>query len=387
VSRIRRVAAITGIRSEYDILFAVLKAIDAHPDLAVEVIVSGTHLSPQFGYTVQQIEADGFAIVQRIDSLLDANSAGSRLKSAALQQIGLVQALEHLQPDFLLVCGDREESISCALAGAYLNIPVAHLAGGDIVVGNVDDSVRHAVTKLAHLHFPFSVESARRIHRMGEEPWRICQTGNPGLDRFGWIPPLPRSELAARLDLPPGDDPLLLLIQHNISSEIGDAARQMEISLQAVAELGYPTLVGYPNSDAGSRDIIEVIRRYERSAANIRTYRNLPREEFLSVLRAASVLVGNSSLGILEAPFLKLPVINVGNRQKKRQHAENVLFVPHDKDRIVAAIRRALTDIDFRERVADCSCPFGDGRAGARIAAKLAETPVDNRLLVKDWAY
>jgi GDP/UDP-N,N'-diacetylbacillosamine 2-epimerase (hydrolysing) len=387
VSQVKRVAAITGIRSEYDILFSVLKAIDAHPDLAVEVIASGAHLSPQFGYTVKEIEADGFPIAQRIDSLLDANSAGSRLKSAALQQIGLVQALEHLRPDFLLVCGDREESISCALAGAYMNIPVAHLAGGDIVVGNVDDSVRHAVTKLSHLHFPFTAESANRIHRMGEEPWRICQTGNPGLDRFGWIPPLSREELANRIDMPPGDGPLLLLIQHNISSEIDDAARQMEISLQAVAELGYPTLVGYPNSDAGSRDIIDVIRRYERSTPNIRTYQNLPREEFLGVLRAASVLVGNSSLGILEAPFLKLPVVNVGNRQKKRQHAENVLFVPHDKERIIAAIRRTLTDIDYREQVAHCSCPFGDGKAGIRIARTLAETPIDNRLLVKDWAY
>jgi len=384
---IKRVAAITGIRSEYDILFAALKAIEAHPQLSAEVIVSGAHLSPQFGYTVQQIEADGFRIVQRIDSLLDANTAGSRLKSAALQQIGLVQALEHLQPDFLLVCGDREESISCALAGAYMNIPVAHLAGGDIVVGNVDDSVRHAVTKLAHLHFPFTRESADRIVRMGEEPWRVCLAGNPGLDRFGWVPPLSRDELAGRLDLPPGREPLLLLIQHNISSEITAAAGQMEVSLQAVAELGYPTLVGYPNSDAGSRDIIEVIRRYEKTTPNIRAYRNLPREEFLGVLREASVLLGNSSLGLLEAPFLKLPVINVGNRQKKRQHAENVVFVPHEKERIMAAVQRALTDADFRQRVANCSCPFGDGHAGERIATTLAETPIDNRLLVKDWGY
>lgn len=387
MSQIKRVAAVTGIRSEYDILFAVLKAIDAHPDLAVEVIVTGAHLSPQFGYTVQQIEADGFPIVQRIDSLLDANTAGSRLKSAALQQLGLVQALEHLRPDYLLVCGDREESISCALAGAYLNLPVAHLAGGDLVVGNVDDSVRHAVTKLSHLHFPFSEESAERIRRMGEEPWRVCVAGNPGLDRFGWVPQIPREELAARVGLPPGDEPWILLIQHNISSEIADAAQQMEVSLQAVAELGYPTLVGYPNSDAGSRDIIEVIRRYEKVAPNLRSYRNLPRAEFLGVLRMAAVLVGNSSLGLLEAPFLKLPVINVGNRQQRRQHAENILFVPHDKEQIKAAIQRALFDRSFREQVAACSCPFGNGQAGARIAATLAATPVDRRLLVKDWAY
>lgn len=387
MSQIKRVAAVTGIRSEYDILYAVLKAIAAQPGLTVEVIVTGAHLSPQFGYTVRQIEADGFPIVQRIDSLLDANTAGSRLKSAALQQLGLVQALEHLRPDYLLVCGDREESISCALAGAYLNLPVAHLAGGDLVVGNVDDSVRHAVTKLAHLHFPFSEESADRIRRMGEEPWRVCRAGNPGLDRFRLVPHVPRAELAARLGLPAGNEPWILLLQHNISSEIGDAARQMDISLQAAAELGYPTLVGYPNSDAGSRDIIEVIRRHEKQAPNLRPYRNLPREEFLAVLREIAVLLGNSSLGLLEAPFLKLPVVNVGNRQKRRQHAGNILFVPHDKDRIKAAVRQAITDPAFREQVANCTCPFGDGQAGPRIAARLAETPVDDRLLVKDWAY
>lgn len=383
----KRVTAVTGIRSEYDILFAVLKTIQAHPGLALDLIVTGAHLAPQFGHTVRQIEADGFTIAHRIDSLLDANTAGSRLKSAALQQIGLVQALEQRPPDFLLVCGDREESISCALAGAYMNIPVAHLAGGDIVVGNVDDSVRHAVTKLAHLHFPFSDESADRIRRLGEEPWRICMAGNPGLDRFNWIPPMSRSELEFRLGMEIGARPLILLIQHAISSEIGDAARQMEITLRAVAALGLPTLVGYPNSDAGSRDIIATIQHFEKMTPNIRSYRNLPRDVFLGVLRQAAVLLGNSSLGILEAPFLKLPVVNVGNRQMKRQHAENVLYVGHDQAEIVRAVRKTLEDEAFQAQVKACACPFGDGHAAVRIADRLAATPIDRRLLVKDWAY
>jgi GDP/UDP-N,N'-diacetylbacillosamine 2-epimerase (hydrolysing) len=383
----KRIVVITGIRSEYDILYSVLRAIHAHDGLELHLVVTGAHLAPQFGYTVAQIEADGFPVAERIESLLDSNSAGSRIRSAAIQQLGLVQALERIRPDMMLVCGDREESITCALAGAYMNIPVAHLAGGDIVVGNVDDSVRHAVTKLAHIHFPFSEESAVRIRRMGEEPWRIHMTGNPGLDRFRLFPSLSRAELSRTLRIELDDTPLILLIQHNISSEIGDAARQMEITLQAIETLGYTTLVGYPNSDAGSRDIIAVIEHYRKRLNNLCVYRNLPRNEFLSVLKTADVLVGNSSLGILEAPFLKLPAVNVGNRQKKRQHADNVLFVPHDRNAIVQAVKTALHNNVFRERLQTCKCPFGDGYAGTKIADTIHAMKIDRKLLVKDWTY
>lgn len=180
----RKVLAVTGIRSEYDILFSPMKAIYDHPDLELQVLVTGAHLAPRFGGTVRQIEEDGFPIVECLESLLDSDTASSRIKSAAIQLMGLIQALVRLKPDFLLVCGDREEAIMGAVAGAYMNIAVAHIGGGDLVIGNVDDSVRHAVTKLAHLHFTFTKESAERILRMGEEPWRVHCVGNPGLDRF-----------------------------------------------------------------------------------------------------------------------------------------------------------------------------------------------------------
>lgn len=385
MGRRRRVLALTGIRSEYDILFSPMKAIHEHPDLELQIIVTGAHLAPRFGLTLRQIEEDGFPIVEHIESLLDSDTASSRIKSAAIQLMGLIQTLERLNPDFLLVCGDREEAIMGSLAGAYMNIAVAHIGGGDLVVGNVDDSVRHAVTKLAHLHFAFSEESAERIRRMGEEPWRVHCVGNPALDRFRLLPRLSREELSRRLDFDVTEGPVLLVIQHVISSEIDDAARQMRITMEAIAELGYKALIGYPNSDAGSREMIQVIEEYGARLPFVKVYRSLPRLEFVNVLQTIDVLVGNSSLGILEAPFLKLPAINIGNRQRRRQHADNVIFVSHDKEAVKGGIEMALHDPKFRQRIQDSSCPFGDGHAGERIAAVLAEIPNDSKLVVKDW--
>ncbi len=383
----KRILAFTGIRSEYDIIYSPLRAMSQHPGLELMVVASGAHLSRNFGYSLRQIEKDGFPIAERIESLLDSDSPAGRIKSAAMQLLGLVQTLERLRPDFIFVCGDREEAINAALAGAYMNIAVAHLGGGDLVVGNVDDSVRHAVTKLAHLHLVMSEDSAQRVLRLGEERWRVHEVGNPGLDRFRLLPRLNRRELGERLGMELREGPLLLVIQHIISSEIADAARQMEITMDAVAELGYQALVGYPNTDAGSRDIIQVLERRAAELPFVKLYRNLPRLEFVNLLQEADVLLGNSSLGLLEAPFLKLPAVNIGNRQKKRIHAENVIFVPHDKEAIKAAVEKALKDPEFRQQVRQCSCPFGDGRAGERIAEVLAATPVDDRLLTKDWTF
>lgn len=387
MERRKRVLVLTGSRSEYDILYSVMSAIREHPALELGVIASGSHLSPLFGHTVRQIEADRFPIVERIENLLDGDSALSRARSAALQLLGLTQALERLDPAFLLVCGDREEAISAALAGAYGNVPVAHLAGGDVAVGHVDDSVRHAVSKLAHLHLALSAASGRRIELLGEEAWRIHVVGNPGLDRLRLEPRLGREELSRRLGVDVRRGPILLVIQHVISTEVEDAAAQMEITLEAVAQLGFTTLVGSPNSDAGSRAALGVIRRATERHAHVHPVGTLPRDVFVNLLRTADVLVGNSSLGILEAPFLRLPVVNVGRRQGGREHAENVVFVDHDAGAIREAVKRCLFDEGLREQIAACGNPFGDGRAGERIAELLVSAPPRERLLVKRWTY
>lgn len=383
----KKILAVTGIRSEYDIMSSVFHAIQAHPDLDLRLAVTGAHLSEAYGHTVDEIRADGFEIVDEIESLINGDGASARVKGLAVQLQGLVQTATRERPDMLLVLGDREESITTALAGAYMNIPVAHLCGGDRVVGNVDDQVRHAVTKLAHLHFTTNQESADRVLHLGEQPFRVHNVGNPGLDRLLEVPQLSAGELSQSLGFTIDDDaPLLVVIQHVISTEIDGAYQQMRETLEAIEDLDIKTVLSYPNTDAGGQQMIRAIREFEY-LPNLYTAKNIPRLEFVNLFRRASCLLGNSSAGILEAPLLKLPVVNVGNRQKGRLHAENVTFVPHDKAAIIKAVRHAVFDSEYRQSVAKCSNPYGDGRSSHRIADILAKTVIDESLLIKDITY
>ncbi|WP_232463443.1 UDP-N-acetylglucosamine 2-epimerase [Tumebacillus avium] len=383
----RKVLGVTGIRSEYDIMSSVFRAIDDHPDLELELIVTGAHLADAYGYTVEEIRRDGFKIADEIESLLNADSDTARVKGLAIQLQGMVQTVTRVRPDFLLVLGDREESMTTALVGAYLNIPVVHIAGGDRVVGNVDDQVRHAVTKLAHLHCATNEESAERIRRLGEQDFRVHNTGNPGLDRILQVPELTDAELSERLGFEiQAGEPLILVIQHVISTEIDEAYFQMKQTMEAVQRLGIKTVLSYPNTDAGGQQMIKAIQEYQH-LPNLFAAKNIPRLEFINIMRKAGCMLGNSSAGILEAPLLKLPVINVGNRQKGRLHAENVQFVPHDMEQICAAVHRALFDETYRATVAACSNPYGDGRSSQRIADLIATVDINENLLIKDITY
>jgi GDP/UDP-N,N'-diacetylbacillosamine 2-epimerase (hydrolysing) len=382
-----KILGVTGIRSDYDIMSSVFTAVSEHPDLDLQVVVTGAHLSDAYGHTVDEIRKDGFIIADEIESLINSDQDSARVKGLGIQLQGLVQTASRINPDWLLVLGDREESITTALVGAYMNIPVAHVGGGDRVIGNVDDQVRHAVTKLAHLHFTTNQESADRIMRLGEQLFRVHNVGNPGLDRLLTVPELSPEELSQNLGFHLDDDePLLVVIQHVISTEIDDAYRQMRQTLEAVADLGLKTVLSYPNTDAGGQQMIRAIREFE-SMPNLYTAKNIPRLEFVNLFRRASCLLGNSSAGILEAPLLKLPVVNVGNRQKGRLHAENVTFVPHDREAIALAVRRAVFDAEYRASVAQCSNPYGDGQSAKKIAEILAMTEINDQLLVKDITY
>jgi len=383
----KRILGVTGIRSEYDIMSSVFRAIMDHPDLDLQLAVTGAHLSDAYGYTVDEIQKDGFVIADFIESLINSDQDSARVKGMGIQLQGLVQTVLRVKPDWLLVLGDREESMTTALVGAYMNIPVAHVAGGDRVVGNVDDQIRHAVTKLVHLHFATNIESADRIIKLGEQPFRVHNVGNPGLDRLLSVPELSATELSQRLGFQIGDDePLLVVIQHVISTEIDDAYFQMKQTMEAVAELGLKTVLSYPNTDAGGQQMIRAIREF-KSLPNLYTAKNIPRLEFVNLFRRASCLVGNSSAGILEAPILKLPVVNVGNRQKGRLHAENVTFVPHEKTCIISAVQRAVFDPKYREEVSNCSNPYGNGQSANKIAELLAITEINDKLLIKDITF
>ena len=384
----RKVLAITGIRSDYDLMSTVFREINQNSRLELQLIVTGAHLSESHGYTFREIQADGFVIADQVESLISGDLVSSRIKGLSIQLQGMIQTVVRVKPDWLLVLGDREEAMSAALIAAYMNIPLVHVAGGDRVIGNVDDQVRHAVTKLAHVHMVTNSESYDRILALGEERFRIHNIGNPGLDRLLETPVLSCAQLSKRIGFElTEDEPFILLIQHVISTEVEEAYMQMKTTLEAVKSLGIKTILSYPNSDAGSQQLIKAIQEYEDCSFLLYTAQNIPRLEFVNIMRKASCMLGNSSAGILEAPLLKLPVINVGNRQKGRLHAENVQFVPHDIEQISAAIKKAIFDADYRSEVNNCTNPYGDGFAASKIVELLTTIPLDRKLMIKEITY
>jgi GDP/UDP-N,N'-diacetylbacillosamine 2-epimerase (hydrolysing) len=381
----RKVAVVTGTRAEYGILYPVLKAIEQHPKLQLLLIATGMHLSHEFGYTVQELEKDGFYVDAKVDMLLSNDTLPAMSKSIGIGIIGLAQTWEQVEPDVIVVLGDRVEPLAAAISGAYMNIPVAHIHGGDTGKGGLDESARHAITKFAHIHFPATKKSAERIIGMGEDQWRVHTVGSPALDTLFDEPVLPPKIIAKKLglDLSQG---VILVVQHPVTTQVEEAPEQMRQTLQAIAEFQYPTIVIYPNSDAGGRRMIETIKQYE-SYSFIKTFKSLPRKEYLSLMRVASVMVGNSSSGIIDAPSFGLPVVNVGIRQEGRERGKNVIDVAHKKSEVARALERALSDKKFLTEVKKCENPYGDGKAGPRIAKYLSQIAITPRLLQKKSTY
>lgn len=384
--QVKKILCLTGIRSEYYLQKPVFQAICNHPDLELQLVVSGAHLSPLHNYTVREIEADGFPIAERIENLLWSNSDVSRIRGASIQMQQFIQSLDRLRPDWVIAPADREEAFVAALSASYLNIPVAHLAAGDRVVGNVDDMVRHSVSRLCHLLLTTHEEARQRLIRSGEQEFRVHNVGHPGLDRLRHTPDMSWEDICKQTGLRQKNKKFLIMLQHVISSEIDQAAWQVEETFKAICDLQIPTIAIYPNSDAGSQDIIGVFQKYS-DREFIHISKNIPDFLFVNLLRRAFALVGNSSMGLLEAPFLKLPVINVGNRQSMRHHANNVVFLPHDSQVIANQIRQWLDHPEKRNCHAECDNPFGDGHTGEKIAHLLATTPIDVTLLQKDLTY
>lgn len=373
----------TGTRAEYGILKSVLKEIEANAGLQLSLIVIGMHLSPEFGYTVKEIERDGFKIGAKIAVLHNEDTKVSMAKSIGESLSRTAEALEKINPDILVVLGDRSEMLVGAVAATYMGIPIAHIHGGD-VSGNVDEPVRHAITKLAHTHFPATKKSARRIIKMGEESWRVHVVGAPGLDGILSEKVPGRREVARKYDLDLSK-PVLLVLQHPVVAEADHAAKQMRETLEAVKSLGLQTILIYPNADAGGRRMIEVIKEYKYPF--VKVFKSVPRRDYLGLMKFASVMVGNSSSGIIEAASFCLPVVNVGTRQEGRQRAGNVIDVSYDRQEIISAVKKALSDMSFREKVKRCRNPYGDGRAGKRIAKILTQVPLDSKLLEKRMTY
>ncbi|MFC2019179.1 UDP-N-acetylglucosamine 2-epimerase [Chloroflexota bacterium] len=381
----KRITVVTGTRAEYGILRPVLRAIEGMPGLTLSLVVTGMHLSHEFGYTITEIIDDGFKIDTTVDMLLSGDTLESMAKSIGLGIIGLTQTWGQSRPDVILLLGDRTEPLAATIAGAYLNIPVAHIHGGDSLCGGLDEYARHAITKLSHIHFPATNKSAERIMKMGEDEWRVHMVGSPALDMIMSESLIPADVLEKELELDLSR-PLTILVQHSVTTQENEAPNQIKETLEAIVDLANPVVLIYPNSDAGGRSIIEVIRQYEKYPF-LKTFKSLSRREYLSLMKVASVLVGNSSSGIIEAPSLGLPVVNIGIRQEGRERGDNVIDVRHDKDEIITAMEKALTDEEFLSGVKKCESPYGDGKSGLRIANILNDMEITPQLLQKRLAY
>lgn len=376
----RKIAVLTGTRAEYGILRPLLRRINAHPKLDLYIIATGMHLSDEFGYTIREIEKDGFRIYAKLDTLNREDTGAGMARYIGNTIIKLSEVFEDLKPDILILLGDRGEMLAGAIAATCMNILIVHLHGGE-TSGSVDEGFRHAISKLAHLHFVATEEARQKLISMGEDPSRIFVVGAPGLDDIfeNLIPP---EEIAERynLDLL---KPIILLIQHPVVTEVDEAPNQIRETLEAIAELKLQTIVIYPNADAGGRRMIKIIKEYEQKYPFIRAYKSLPRRDYLSLMNVASVMVGNSSSGIIEAPSFGLPVVNIGTRQKGRLRVGNVIDVDYNKEDIKKAILKAIYDENFRKKVKSVKNLWGDGKASERIVNILANIVIDKNLLQK----
>ena len=377
----RTIGVVTVARSDYGHLVPLLEALRDTPGITLQLYVAGAHLSPRFGETVGAIEADGWPISARVETIGASDAAVEVAAGTGAGVAGFARAFAAGRPDLIVVLGDRAEMLAAAVAALPLAIPVAHLHGGEVTEGAIDEQARHAITKLAHLHFPAAEPYARRIRQMGEEPWRVHCVGAPGLDRFARGAAMPREELARRIGLPLRR-PTLLVTFHPVTLEPGEAGGHSAELAGALEMVDGDVVITYPGADAAHD---AVIRRLEALAATRPGTRMIPalgEDGYRALLQEADVMVGNSSSGLIEAPSFGLPVVNVGIRQQGRLRAANVIDVGHGREEIAAGIRRALAP-GFRAGLRGLVNPYGDGNAAPRIARVLREVELGPRLVRK----
>jgi UDP-N-acetylglucosamine 2-epimerase (non-hydrolysing)/GDP/UDP-N,N'-diacetylbacillosamine 2-epimerase (hydrolysing) len=361
-----------------------LRKIYADPELKLHLIASGMHLSPEFGLTVATIEEDGFEIAERIEMLLSSDAPEGISKSMGLGVIGFAQAYARFRPDILLVLGDRFEMYAAALAALPFKVPVAHIHGGEITQGAIDDALRHSITKLSHLHFVATRDYAKRVMQLGEEPWRVTVSGAPSLDNLSSLKLLTVDELKARYGLVFEHRPLLATF-HPVTLEYEESEKQIGELLSALEAFDLPILFTMPNADTKGRIIAHRVTEFVRDRPSTKLLANLGTQGYFSVMAWAAVMVGNSSSGIVEAPSFGLPVVNIGNRQQGRIKAKNVIDVECNKDEIIRGIKEALTP-EFRLCLRGVSNPYGDGHAADIIVGRLKEVKLDRCLLIKRFA-
>jgi len=370
----RKVCVVVTARPSYSRIKTALSAINAHPDLELQLVVAASALLDRYGSAIEQVEADGFHIDRRVFMVLEGETPMSMAKTTGLGLLELATAFDDLAPDVVVTVADRYETLATAIAAAFMNIPLCHVQGGEIT-GSIDEKVRHAVTKLADLHLVATDNAAQRVIRMGEDPTAVHVTGCPSIDLAAEVVAQPALDfdpiakyggVGTPLDLSGG---YIVVMQHPVTTEFERARTQIFETLHAVEAIGLPTLWFWPNVDAGSDATSNGISNYreQREATNIHFFKNMGPTDFLRLLVNARCLIGNSSVAIRECSYLAVPAVNIGTRQEGRDRGANLIDVDYDRDAIVKATRAQLENPR-----PDRDDVYGDGRAGERIANVLA---------------
>lgn len=375
----RQICYVSGTRADYGLMRNTLAAIAKEPALSLSLAVTGMHLDPSFGNTISEIEADGHSIIARIPVPLGGDEGAQMARNIGMMIRGLTDALTSLQPDIVLLLGDRGEMLAGAIASIHLGIPVAHVHGGERS-GTVDESVRHAITKLAHIHLAATTASAARIERMGEDPDHIHVVGAPGLDGLDNRPIPPREQIAARHGFDP-QRPMALLLHHPEAHDTDRTEADTATILSALAAISIQTIALMPNSDAGAAGIRRALAA-NGGSADFSLHTHLPRDQFIDAMARVDVMVGNSSSGIIEAATFGTPVINLGSRQNLRERSANVRDVPIE----FGAMSNAIAEMIGADRPDPCNV-YGDGATGFRIAKLLRTYKLDSKLMNKVNSY
>ena len=368
---------VVGSRANYSSIKSAMRAIEAHPELELQLVVGASALLDRYGTVLDLIERDGFEPDERVFMLIEGETPGTMAKSTGLGLLELPTAFERLEPDVVITVGDRFETMATALAATYMNIPLAHTMGGE-VSGNIDESIRHAVTKFAHVHFPASQGAAERIVKMGEEPESVHMVGCPRMDLVAEVlrdgsdglSDLFRFGVGGSFSL---DEPFLIVSQHPVTTEYGDGERQIDETLRAVQDVGVPAVVLWPNADAGAEHIARGIRKFREHEDDSRLhfFKNLPTDDYIKLLKRTACIVGNSSSAIREGSFIGTPAVNIGTRQEGRDRGSNVIDVGYDRGDIATAIRAQVEHGPYGHEPI-----YGAGDAGEKIAAILSERPL-----------
>ena len=384
VMKKRKVAAITVARSDYGLLYPVIKRIEETPELQLQLLVTGMHLSPEFGNTVKVIQEDGFEICEKVEMLLSSDTPTGLAKSMGLGTIGFAQVYEKIKPDLILVLGDRFEMHCAVVAAMPFKIPVAHIHGGESTEGAIDELIRHSITKMSHIHFPSTEFYAERIKRMGEEDWRIFVSGAPGLDNIRMLEPLmSKEEFKEKYDIDL-ELPTIIVTYHPVTLEYENTLWQLQNLLAALEAVNQQIVFTYPNADTMGRLIIEMINDFAKKHSRVHIRINLGQHGYLSLMRYASAMVGNSSSGIIEAPSFELPVVNIGSRQRGRVRARNVIDVGYSKDEIYDGIKKALSP-ELKRSLKGLVNPYGEGKASQIIVDVLKSIEINDELLLKKF--